>query len=237
MKLNAWQALGHRRYQAFDPTAAPLHFLDAVRYALAACVASQDLEHFWATFNLEWPDCKTRSNVSLRQVPPLQCLVAASGPGTPAEWGRPSPWKRCAAARRKRTVKTPRYKSITGASQSSKPLTWPPCEKWTCVCRFSSLLSILRIGRTMSRSPAKGPPPPKEEGLVRCRHGTLGISQGPCCSFNSAWSKLYFNQKPGDPTPEALVAVRRFPLNLDNGRRSATPRRRCGVQQKLSLWS
>ena len=36
--------------------------------------------------------------------------------------------------------------------------------------------------------------------------------------FNGAWSKLYFNQKPGDPTPEVLVAVRRFPLNLDNGK-------------------
>ena len=40
----------HRRYQAFDPTTAPLHFLDAVRYALAACVASQDLEHFQCLF-------------------------------------------------------------------------------------------------------------------------------------------------------------------------------------------
>ena len=47
VKLNAWQALGHRRYHALDPTTAPLNFLEAVRYALAACVASQDLEHFW----------------------------------------------------------------------------------------------------------------------------------------------------------------------------------------------
>ena len=35
--------------------------------------------------------------------------------------------------------------------------------------------------------------------------------------FNGAWSKLCFNQ-PGDPTPEALIAVRCFPLNLDNGK-------------------
>ena len=91
VKLNACQALGHRQYQSFDPTNAPLHFLDAVRYALAACVASQDLEHFWATFNLEWPDGKTRSNVSFRQVPPLHCLVTTPVPGTLAEGGEAQP--------------------------------------------------------------------------------------------------------------------------------------------------
>ena len=43
VKLNARQVLGHRQYQPFNPEEAPPHFLDAVRRALAACVAHQDM--------------------------------------------------------------------------------------------------------------------------------------------------------------------------------------------------
>ena len=53
----------------------PLHFLDAVRQAVSASVASQHLEHFWAAYNLEWPDITARANVSFRRVLPLEGLL------------------------------------------------------------------------------------------------------------------------------------------------------------------
>ncbi|CAE6938574.1 unnamed protein product [Symbiodinium natans] len=35
-------------------------------------------------------------------------------------------------------------------------------------------------------------------------------------AFNGAWSKLYFNHNAGDPEPAMLVAVRQFPLSMDD---------------------
>ena len=52
-----------------------MHFLDAIRQALSASVASQHLEHFWAAENLEWPDITARANVSFRRVLPLEGLL------------------------------------------------------------------------------------------------------------------------------------------------------------------
>ena len=78
VKLDARQALGQRQYRQFNPADQPLNFLDAVRRALVAAVANHDIEHFWAAFNLEWPDANTRSNVSFRQIPPLDCLLTKS---------------------------------------------------------------------------------------------------------------------------------------------------------------
>ena len=73
--LEGSRALGHRQCRKFNPTDPPMHFLDAIRQALSASVASQHLEHFWAAYNLEWPDITARANVSFRRVLPLQGLL------------------------------------------------------------------------------------------------------------------------------------------------------------------
>ena len=68
--------------------------------------------------------------------------------------------------------------------------------------------------------PSKRPPLPRKRDWYDAvtahwaSHEGLAVAANKNKSpFNGAWSKLYFNQKPGDPTPEALVAVRRFPLS------------------------
>ena len=71
--LQGTQTLGQRHYQEFRPD----HFLDAIRHALAASVANQNIEHFWSVFNLEWPDTSHRMAVFLRRVLPLECLLSS----------------------------------------------------------------------------------------------------------------------------------------------------------------
>ena len=46
--LQGTQTLGQRHYQEFRPGLPPAHFLDAIRLALAASVANQNIEHFWS---------------------------------------------------------------------------------------------------------------------------------------------------------------------------------------------
>ena len=55
ISLQGSQTLGQRQYQEFKPELPPAHFLEAIRLALAASVANQDIEHFWSVYNLEWP--------------------------------------------------------------------------------------------------------------------------------------------------------------------------------------
>ena len=76
ISLQGSQTLGHRQYQEFRPSIPPVHFLDAIRQALAASVANQDIEHFWSVYNLEWPDTTARVAVFLRRVLPLESLLA-----------------------------------------------------------------------------------------------------------------------------------------------------------------
>ena len=78
ISLQGSQTLGHRQYQEFQPSVPPVHFLDAIRQALAASVANQDIEHFWSAYNLEWPDTTARVVVFLRRVLPLESLLAPS---------------------------------------------------------------------------------------------------------------------------------------------------------------
>ena len=75
--LQGTETLGQRHYQEFRPDHPPAHFLDAIRLALAASVANQNIEHFWSVYNLEWPDTSHRMAVFLRRVLPLECLLSS----------------------------------------------------------------------------------------------------------------------------------------------------------------
>ena len=94
-----------------------------------------------------------------------------------------------------------------------------------------SLLSIVRIGRTVP-FPSKRPPLPRKRDWYDAvtAHWASHKNKRP---FNGAWSKLYFNQKPGDPTPEALVAVRRFTQRQGCDTSGGQPRREGVV---VPLW-
>ena len=238
VKLNARQVLGHRQYQSFNPAEAPLNFLDAVKRALAACVANQDIEHFWATFRLEWPDAKTRSNVSLRQIPPLDCLVTR-----PA--AEPSAWK-CTVVRRKRRVTILMYRSMIGVFRSWKPRTLQRYEKWTCAFLSDFLPLTVRVGGTLFRFLLGGlPSKVKGNGTTLSRRigashmGLAASANRNKGAFNGAWSKLYFNHNAGDPEPAMLVAVRQFPLSMDDNNtvtsQEVNGAIKCGMRQTRSL--
>ena len=66
ISLQGSQTLGQRQYQEFKPELPPAHFLEAIRLALAASVANQNIEHFWSVLNLEWLDTTARMAVFLR---------------------------------------------------------------------------------------------------------------------------------------------------------------------------
>ena len=54
MRLSGFRFKARKHLGTASRPMSTCHFLDAIRQALAASVASQDIEHFWCVYNLEW---------------------------------------------------------------------------------------------------------------------------------------------------------------------------------------
>ena len=219
MRGRGGRSWGTHTISPFDPAEAPLNFLGAVRRALAACVANQDIEHFWATFNLEWPDAKTRSNVSFRQVPPLACLVAKAAAEPSAEEEEAQPMEVRSSATEEESdeadvqVNDWRFSELETTDLATLrevdlcvPFRFPSNKS----PRWRSFVSC-----PTRRVPLRGKPEwcdaitahwASHKGLAASNNTNKG-------AFNAAWSKLYYNHKVGDPA--MLAAVKRFPLTIN----------------------
>ena len=226
ISLQGSQALGQRQYQEFKPELPPAHFLEAIRLALAASVANQNIEHFWSVFNLEWPDTTARMAVFLRRVLPLESLLA-------------SPRGETAGVNEVQT--SPDVYSVSSGTESVSPASMEDLaeeadepEAQVHDWRFSELrttdLAALREvdvaapfrlpviddehWKGLSTTPNRhGPQRSRNawydaatahwaalKGLARSKHPTKQ-------QLNSFWFKLYCHGTPKEPEPSALAAA------------------------------
>ena len=178
ISLQGSQTLGHRQYQEFRPSVPPVHFLDAIRQALAASVANQDIEHFWSVYNLEWPDTTARVAVFLRRVLPLESLLAPPTILEPSAATTQAPSEVCCiSSDTEEASPAPIAETPEAADEfeaqvhdwrlSCVPLTLRPCEKWMFLHLFDYQPSRMSIGKDLvQRRTDMGPNAPGLLGMM-----------------------------------------------------------------------
>ena len=178
--LQGTQTLGQRHYQEFRPDLPPAHFLDAIRLALAASVANQNIEHFWSVFNLEWPDTSHRMAVFLRRVLPLECLLsspcaapveantAATSPEVVSISSETNEGSPCPMDDMSDAEDEPEAQVNDWRFSECEPLTLQLCEKWMSPPLSGCQSSLMRIGKgSAPHPPSMGPNVPKMRGMTQ----------------------------------------------------------------------
>ena len=232
ISLQGSQTLGHRQYQEFRPGIPPVHFLDAIRQALAASVANQGIERFWSVYNLEWPDTTARVVVFLRRVLLLESLLVTPAILEPSVATTQAPSEVCCISSD--------TEEASPAAFAETPEAADELEAQVHDWRFSELrttdLAALRevdvctpfrlpaledehwqgLSTTPNRhGPQRARPAWYDaatahwaalKGLTRSKHPTKQ-------RLNSFWYKLYCHGNPKEPEPSALAtALSTFPF-------------------------